>query len=232
MHGTKAENVMGILQEGFMPSRSGRYGPGVYLTNDCLFAAAYSRTCADERRAARRRNYVIMSKVKVAEQPQERPGESPREITFQDYLDRGPTLRYKISDSQVDINELPVKSERDSENSKLLKRTVFSRDQFTIAVAHHELVTPAYLIVFENDLHIDGMVQNILYEKLKENGFITPLTPPLLTLPPLRSKGQKRKLANFTVEMLRAEVENKLNEFLQFELKKVRFILIFLNVLK
>ena len=147
---------MEILREGFR--RSGRYGPGVYLTSNCLIAALYSRLRSKEDEATRRSSCVIMSKVEVAEQPEE----SLREITFQDYRDRGPTLRYKISDRQVDINELPVESVSDSRNNKLIKSTVFSLDRFTIAVAHHKLVTPAYLVVFENDLHfLDEIVQNI-----------------------------------------------------------------------
>ena len=78
MHGTKVESVMGILLEGFSPSRSGRYGPGVYLTSNCLIAALYSRLRSKEDEATRRSSCVIMSKVEVAEQPEE----SLREITF------------------------------------------------------------------------------------------------------------------------------------------------------
>ena len=78
MHGTKVESVMGILLEGFSPSRSGRYGPGVFLTNDCLIAAFYSRLRSNDDGETRGSTCVIMSKVKVAEQPEE----SLREITF------------------------------------------------------------------------------------------------------------------------------------------------------
>ena len=38
LHGTKAQNVEGILKTGFNPSQKGSYGPGVYLTNSFDYA--------------------------------------------------------------------------------------------------------------------------------------------------------------------------------------------------
>ena len=34
LHGTRGQNIEGILKEGFKPSQGGRFGPGVYLTNN------------------------------------------------------------------------------------------------------------------------------------------------------------------------------------------------------
>ena len=41
-HGTNHENTVGILEQGFKPSISGKYGPGVYLTERSYTATGYS----------------------------------------------------------------------------------------------------------------------------------------------------------------------------------------------
>ena len=38
LHGTKAQNVEGVLKTGFNPSQKGSYGPGMYLTNSFDYA--------------------------------------------------------------------------------------------------------------------------------------------------------------------------------------------------
>ena len=42
LHGTKKENVKGTLQKNFIPSLKGKFGPGVYHTDSCIYAALYS----------------------------------------------------------------------------------------------------------------------------------------------------------------------------------------------
>ena len=48
LHGTKAQNVEGILKTGFKPSIRGLYGPGVYLTNSFNYAYNYGMCFATE----------------------------------------------------------------------------------------------------------------------------------------------------------------------------------------
>ena len=48
LHGTKAQNVKGILKTGFNPSKNGSYGPGVYITNSFSYAYDYSKSYATE----------------------------------------------------------------------------------------------------------------------------------------------------------------------------------------
>ena len=44
LHGTKGQNIQGILKEGFKPSTDGTYGTGVYMTNSFTIASGYG-TC-------------------------------------------------------------------------------------------------------------------------------------------------------------------------------------------
>ena len=41
-HGTSLENSVGIIEEGFVPSKKGKFGPGVYLTASSKCAADYA----------------------------------------------------------------------------------------------------------------------------------------------------------------------------------------------
>ena len=51
-HGTSATNAVGIIRNGFRPSTSGSFGPGVYLTASPTVAARYSekKTTTDKRK--------------------------------------------------------------------------------------------------------------------------------------------------------------------------------------
>ena len=139
LHGTKAQNVEGILKTGFKPSQTGSYGPGVYLTNSFDYAYNYSKSYATEEKVIKKFRHFFVNNVP-------NPGKCvldsqylTKTISFNDYLHKQPTVKmykynlvgkqFKIKESQLDLY--------DSYNRKLLEGSFQKIDQQKIALAHH-----------------------------------------------------------------------------------------------
>ena len=139
LHGTKAQNVEGILKTGFNPSKNGSYGPGVYLTNSFDYAYNYSKSYATEEKVIKKFRHFFVNNVP-------NPGKCvldsqylTNRISFNDYLHKQPTVKmykynlvgkqFKIKESQLDLY--------DSYNRKLLEGSFQKIDQQKIALAHH-----------------------------------------------------------------------------------------------
>ena len=63
LHGTNGKNVEGILKEGFRPSRSGLYGPRVYLTDSFKYAFEHGICLETDKGVAKHMSYVFVNKV-------------------------------------------------------------------------------------------------------------------------------------------------------------------------
>ena len=63
LHGTTAKNVQGILMNGFLPSNSGTYGPGVYMTNRYSVARNYSKSFASEKNQLKKFCYIFLNNI-------------------------------------------------------------------------------------------------------------------------------------------------------------------------
>merc|ERR1739840_12292 len=64
LHGTKGPNVEGVLKEGFRPSKSGNFGPGVYTTNSFNYANIYGNCFVNDEGIPRHLSYLFVNKVK------------------------------------------------------------------------------------------------------------------------------------------------------------------------
>ena len=63
LHGTKGSNIQGILKEGFKPSENGKFGPGVYLTNDYRTARHYGGCYVNDRGTVKKNIYLFVNEI-------------------------------------------------------------------------------------------------------------------------------------------------------------------------
>ena len=134
-HGTRPYSIINILNKGFIPSKTGNYGRGVYLTNGSAYALSYSikeniNSC-----------YVFV--VEVLSSNQLVIGDKSC-VTSNNFT--------KFEKSLLRTEEVLL---YDSKKCSICKGLKFSRcgDGITepkdIFVAHQDGVVPAYLIKFE-----------------------------------------------------------------------------------
>ena len=198
LHGTKAQNVEGILKTGFEPSKRGSYGPGVYLTDSIDYAYRYGISIATENNFVKKFRYIFVNSVKS-------PGEllSDRQfrtnITFEDYQKNEQSVKmYNRSlDTPLRIEESSLDS-FDSRNRKILKGSFQQeKKQKSIALAHHNLVVPAYLIEVEEEANLVDIVEHILYA----TSFIYQKT----------KKENKSEVSEYSLTFVREELKKKID---------------------
>ena len=167
LHGTKAQNVEGILKTGFNPSQKGSYGPGVYLTNSFRYAYSYSECCATEENVIKHFRHFFVNSVPNPEICQDcKPYQN--NTSFDDYLKNEPSVKiYKNSrNKSLKTGESQVDS-YDSYNRKNFISLYQKIDQQKIALAHHSLVVPAYLIEIEEKTNVDDIIKTMLFNVLE-----------------------------------------------------------------
>ena len=107
LHGTKAKNVMGILNVGFKPSEiAGAHGHGVYLTDDCRMALEYGESMGRDGETPKMLKHLFVARVKRAGV---RTSDLYRRITetFEEYMNAEPTLdEFGYSESLLDRNSM------------------------------------------------------------------------------------------------------------------------------
>ena len=174
LHGTKAQNVMGILEHGFKPSISGRHGPGLYLTDNYRKALEYAGCCEREGDLVKKLKYLFVNRVKRIE-----PSNLEKVMKFEEYTKAEPTLQeFKIQKPVTLVKNfkninLPTLNHDLGDNSKNEKGCQLNKNgskcnevensQFydkggKIVLAHHGLVIPAYLIEFEENIGLDWLI--------------------------------------------------------------------------
>ena len=166
LHGTKAQNVEGILKTGFDPSQKGSHGPGVYLTNSFSYAYDYSDSFASEENTIKHLRYFFVNSIPnpvLCSQDNQF-----RNMSFDDYLTLEPSVKiYKNESKQLVEVEKSTLDMFDSQNRKISEGSLQNHDQLKIALAHHNFVEPAYLIEIEEKSSVDDVVNGTLYNCLK-----------------------------------------------------------------
>ena len=163
LHGTNAENVNGILREDFIPSKKGKYGPGVYHTDSYKCASFYSKSYKLEDSSIKKLTYLFVNKVKLTEAPK-----TPRKFrgveAYKQYEEKDPVLQmFNDRTAEVVTIDRNEKFITDSNKNKIMKGTfnMNSKDR-NIVLAHHDLVIPAYLIEIEEEINVNKFIYDVL----------------------------------------------------------------------
>ena len=165
LHGTKAPNVEGILKTGFKPSEKGFYGPGVYLTDSVNIAYDYGMYVAQEEGIFKCFRYLFVNQlsqydVKVSTNEFKEP------IPYKDYLIQDPSVQLYRGYTRKSVTFVDSENDKFYGKDKKISRETLVNDygNCIIGVAHHDLVTPVYLIEIEEKLSLEEIVQEITYE--------------------------------------------------------------------
>ena len=271
LHGTKGPCVEGILKEGFRPSKSGSFGPGVYLTNSFNYALKYGSCFVNDEGIPKKVCYLFVNKVRrfstnttstklrrntqVNESRKQKfsfaiPKPSaltyksgkkvsaPRffkppssEKVLQDYANNEPDLKvFECTYSKIPttFKDSPLDA-FDSQNNKIPHGTFhYDLKNEKFAVAHHDLVTPAYLIEVEGKKSVQEVVESVLYKKLFVDRFSKPTstkTKQQSLSKILTNKTSLKMTSEYTSEQfyseLQAEIET--NQRAQVESIKSKF---------
>ena len=218
IHGTKAQNVEGILKTGFEASKSGNYGPGVYLTNNIKYACRYGKSFGTEENLVKKFRYLFLSSVK-------NPGKILPELfqfngntSIKEYHKIEPSV--KIFNSSL-TKPIQIKESShdlvDSQDRKILKGSFLQEDvNENIALAHHKLVVPAYLVEVEEDTNLVDIAKHILYSCIK---YRTPYPDSQMN-----AKKNKQRKTNKTKDSKVSENSfTKLGTVLKDEIEKIYF---------
>ena len=172
LHGTKAPNVEGILKTGYKPSQKGSRGAGVYLTDSIDYAYNYGNCFAQEQGTVKKFSYVFVNKIKQADvQDPAKHFQSVmsfqgvsyyriNKISYDDYLKMKPIVKVFNHKRKLVEFEDTRQDKFDIRNGKILGGT-FQKDfeQSKIALAHHDLVVPVYLIEVEEVTNVKEIVE-------------------------------------------------------------------------
>ena len=211
LHGTKAQNVEGILKTGFNPSKKGSYGPGVYLTNSFDYAYNYSKSYATEENVIKNFRHFFVNSVPNPEICQDNK-QYQNKISFENYLRNEPSLKMysdsrikfpKIEDSQKDLH--------DSYNRKIINGSFQNVDQQKIALAHHSLVVPAYLIEIEEKTYMDDIVYYILYKCLKIGFYTKNRISYMLNRVTYKEKNATNEVSELVFTMIAENLKKEIN---------------------
>ena len=183
LHGTKAKNVMGILNIGFKPPEvKGKYGYGIYLTDDCRTALGYGKSVEKDGETHKMMKYLFVAKVKAGDptlnrRKLERVVMSRNPETFEEYMNAEPTVLEIKMEFGFDPDSLLQKYYRrkglarsniDSEHN-FIKRDIFYGTNYKIVLANHTLVTPVYLIQIEEKYNLDMFIKSHLTKFKSKN---------------------------------------------------------------
>ena len=215
LHGTRGQNIKGILKEGFKPSQGGKFGPGVYLTNSFRWASSYGKCFINDEGTPKKMTYLFVNKVRLndAEGPPRKlhkvtPSKEPTEnnpyfakpntpiptyingkkivhldilgflrhgVCWQDYNNGDQVLNVFKANSpsltQVNLKDSSQDMFDSEENKISMGNFQVDVEDEKIAVAHHNLVTPAYLIEIEGKQSLSEFVNDILYVKFNVRRF-------------------------------------------------------------
>ena len=211
LHGTKAQSVEGILKTGFNPSQQGSYGPGVYLTDSSNIAYDYSESFVTEKNSIRKFRYFFVNSVPNPE-IQLPYFMCERNTSFKDYLCSKQSIKM-FNDS---LNE-PLKIEEcsldlfDSHDRKVLEGSFQKGDQENIALAHHDLVIPAYLIEIEEKLHVEDLVNGILYSLSKVEGYAESFADSDIIQETNKENNSENKLFDFSFTKIEDEFKKEID---------------------
>ena len=168
LHGTEAPNVEGILKTGFKPSKKGSYGAGVYMTDSFSYASNYGKfSFVQDSEVVKKVRYIFVNEVEELEGNMT-PGHL-KNLTYEEYLKKSPFVKTFDSCWAPFVGEKVTNSNSicdvfDSKNNKILQGT-FEKRVYSkiIALAHHSLVAPAYLLEIEEIFSLKSLIDQIVY---------------------------------------------------------------------
>ena len=152
------------------------------------------------------------------------------ESCFQDYLNMEPELNiFQGNFHSKKGLEVSSKDMFDSDNNKILEGTFqVSLDEVIIAVAHHKLVTPTYVIAIEVKKDVCRLVKDILYKKFDVHRFIEE-TNNMLQCPSVSKDSVDQNISDFidncSLEKFNVELEKEItsNQNAQVDFLKSKF---------
>ena len=155
LHGTKGCNVKSILNEGMKQSERGAWGRGVYMTDDFNLARSYGESEALKNFELKMFNFVFVFEVRYSDSlVKVQPKNCKKNLLDKDSFCKVLHVKEKLFS----------KDALDSEGRCLVNGTFNNSDLFSNAnefLAHENMVSPAYLIVYEDDLNFDEEVPSI-----------------------------------------------------------------------
>ena len=139
-HGTNICNAVGILEKGFIPSKGGLYGPGVYLTASPYTAYSYSLSKTDKVIKSTTLFSVFVNEILESEKLQV---VNPRNQTTKSHFKRYITVGTPEKDSYQTY-------EKDSNGRRIRTSQEFFNeyDRCNHYVSHENFVIPRYFIQF------------------------------------------------------------------------------------
>ena len=169
LHGTKARNVSGILRNGFLPSKHGKYGPGVYCSNSLHLATDFGHCYRLEDNQVKTCYYVFVNKV-----PINNSTPKGKMKNLNDYNKKTPRVQIfneETEDEVTDINEDTFHF--DTHLNKILDdfreirwfKEVEDKDVL-VFLSHHEITVPCYLVQIREQENLNWCISNILYHTL------------------------------------------------------------------
>ena len=178
LHGTKGYNVRGILNEGFKPSPTGAYGPGLYLTNSFDMASVYGLGHGLENDMVKGLKYLFVGQVELSSKPKYDKFRTyyKQRQSFEEYLNSETEIL--LLNNKMCLNvydgetfENCTKNKYDSNNSIIINGTFQSTiNEANITLAHHSLVVPAYLVEIIENKTLDIIVGELVKTKHIFNG--------------------------------------------------------------
>ena len=172
LHGTNGPNVEEILKAGFKPKKFGFLGHGVYLTDSLKYAYKYGKCFVQEQGMAKKLRYFFVNQVNQTDV--QTPTNCLEKSSFQDYLKNKPVINVFDGYSAKPANfEDSSQTVFDSRNNKILQGSfVKTHTNQKIVVAHHDIVTPVYLIEINEKRSAKEIASEILYWDLGIERFV------------------------------------------------------------
>ena len=156
--------------------------------------------------------FLFVNEVEQGEKLQRR---CEGENSFQDYLDNEPTM---LTFNALSSKEIYLKVDRlngkyDSKKNIIMDGTFVGRcSEANIALAHHDLVVPGYLIVIQESVSLKTTVEDLFCRVLDGKISTRQINAVKILLKPkhVSRQSEKEKFENFTLRTLISELEKTL----------------------
>ena len=169
LHGTKGKNVDGILKKGFLPQKKGNHEPCVFLTNDIFRAACKGNSYVIDQGVVKENFHLFVTKLTKPSEPERSyEGENARQ---------GNPMKDPATcncSEPVNFEQVTPETVYDSENNKIVHGTFgVKAGDSNVMRGYPDLVTPAYLIVVQQNPSVSKMVQDLIYNELRVRRYDT-----------------------------------------------------------
>ena len=225
LHGTKAPNVEGILKKGFNPSKRGTYGPGVYFSNSIKYAYGYGAykkgyCVARDQGIVKCLRYIFVNQLNQTDVQASTNGFKGR-MSYDEYLTSNPEVQLYRGYTRKSVTFVDsIKDKFDSKNNKISGGTFLNdKENHIIGVAHHDLVTPVYLIEVEERFSLKEVAQKILYQHLRVCKYVEEDEVSAKSQNTSAEECNVNKVKEYTLEKVTKELEKEIDSNQQAKLK-------------